>query len=309
MFNKVSVRDEYKPARNSGIWRIPNNSIIPLDQRKRVVKANRYLKHQSNRVYNIILSGDFEKGVRVITFLIENSTAYRVMWINKVAKGWYYNLSINSLKRILGRLDRIIYKADGNLRSSRTYIPKPDGRTRPLGVPSIEWRIINAMWTDFLYMILDRKIPKWQHGFRRNKSVLTAWKQIWKTYKKGSRIYEFDLKSFFNKLDLREVSRTLLEAGLPRSLVAYIERVNSMFPLIREEELQEEEEVKHIKYGSDYLTYKKGMPQGLPWSPLLAVFTLGKIFEEHEIKPIMFADDGIIILNKPQEEEMIKKTN
>jgi hypothetical protein len=77
------------------------------------------------------------------------------------------------------------------------------------------------------------------------------------------RIYEFDLQEFFNKLDIREVSKQLLDAGLPRCVVAYIERVNAMYPLLKSEDLQEEGEVKQVQYGSDTLTYKKGMPQGL----------------------------------------------
>lgn len=116
-------------------------------------------------------------------------------------------------------------------------------------------------------------------------------------------ITEFDLESFFNLVSQRKINEILEKRGLPAWLRNWIAWVNSNPPRFDLKDLKEEKELTGEDLDLNILM-KRGLPQGLAWSPLLSILVLDETFKKLEIDPILFADDGIII---SESEEDYKK--
>lgn len=145
---------------------------------KRNDRANRFLNRMQTRIMFYIFTGQYSKALFVMQSIIGRSRSLQIMFFNRVAKGWYFNLRFSQVRRILNRLrNKSVYLPD-KIESHRVYIPKSDGKMRPIRVPEISDRILNLMWTDFLYMLFYKDSNKFQHGFRRGKGIWTGWKEI-----------------------------------------------------------------------------------------------------------------------------------
>jgi hypothetical protein len=280
----------------------PNLSI------NRISRSNRYLKHQEKRLIEAIKTMNLNKALAIYATLIQRSFSFRIAWLNKVCKGWYWTLSADSVARILDRVHQESRILDGNILYKRTYIPKGDGRLRPLGVPSIESRIINAMWAHFMQKLLGPLLPDNQHGFRKNHSILTAWKDIWKHIGSYKYAYEFDLTAFFNNVSPRYVTQALRAGGFPESLISYISRVNTMFPQMDASKLVEEQEMRKHYEGGKEVWVKSGLPQGLPWSPILSMYALAYAYRNVGGHLVQYADDGVLLTNDMNEVRELQNT-
>jgi hypothetical protein len=105
-------------------------------------------------------------------------------------------------------------------------------------------------------------------------------------------------------VELTAVYKTLKGYGLPLSLINYINWINSTPPKIFRKDLDPtDQEIKKsitefeggINKETEHLD-KIGLPQGLPWSPILAIAVLDKYLVSRypQVRISLFADDGII---------------
>jgi len=96
----------------------------------------------------------------------------------KTWKEYGTNLEEN-LKNLSERLRKGLYKARA---VKRTYIPKSDGRQRPLGIPALEDKIVQRSMVEVLNAVYEVDFKGFSYGFRpvhmdsgRNATSITRW--------------------------------------------------------------------------------------------------------------------------------------
>lgn len=125
----------------------------------------------------------------------------------------------------------------------RVYIPKGDSEWRPLGVPSLPWRIYMHMFNNFLTIFLTPHLLPSQHGFIPGRGTLSAWKEIMDKVINKAYIYECDLKQCFPSVNVTHVTDQLEAIGMPKRTLYWLENVNRVAPKLPMDQKMDESRV------------------------------------------------------------------
>lgn len=87
--------------------------------------------------------------------------------------------------------------------SKRTYVPKEDGRQRPIGIAALEDKIVQQAVVRLLEQIYEEVFLGFSYGFRPKRSAHNALDAIWVgiNQRKVNWIFDADIRNFFDRLD------------------------------------------------------------------------------------------------------------
>lgn len=208
IFELLGIKKKNKPKIT---WKPHRNALY-----------NRYMAKQIRRLRGF--KSDPYKFFRIMFFLMRRSKVFRVSVINKSITKWYKSMPLGEIMKINRNVNKMIDSNYRNLNYKRVYIPKQDG-WRPLGVPTLEWRILLQMVNNFLYIFLEDRFLSSQHGFIPGKWSLTGWQELFKI--EGAKyIYEFDLEKYFDNVNIIQISKFLQSMGVPLKFVGWLAFVN-----------------------------------------------------------------------------------
>jgi len=214
---------------------------------------------------------------------------------------WYeYNEQKGDrIPELLSKFKSGTYRAP-NIR--RVYIPKGDGKQRPLGIPTVEDKLLQTAVANVLTPVYEEIFYDTSYGFRPGKSQHQALDMLFKEVSfKGKRyIIDADMKNYFGSIDhqrLREFLDLRIRDGVIRKMIdkwlkaGILEDGNVSYP-------------------------KEGTPQGGSISPLLSNIYLHHVLDEwfiEQIQPLLkgesfiirYADDFLLGFTRKEDAERV----
>ena len=201
------------------------------------------------------------------------------------------------VQRLLGELaEQLRQKRYRPMPVRRVYIPKPDGRKRPLGIPTVADRIVQAAVKIVIEPIFEAGFADFSHGFRPKRSAHDALRDIYKYINFGCHwVVDADLKSYFDTIPhdklIKLVCLRITDKSVVKLLVLWLEAGVMEDGMITRNPV--------------------GTPQGGVISPLLANVYLNALDQlwvrnhlgdrRNDAHLIRYADDFVILCAKDPE--------
>jgi group II intron reverse transcriptase/maturase len=176
-------------------------------------------------------------------------------------------------------------------------IPKPDGKQRKLGIPSIRDRIAQQVLKARLEPRLEGIFSESSYGYRPGRNAHQAIEAVKSSNRKFDWVIDLDISKFFDEIDHELLMKAVETVVSEKWLLMYLRRI------LQAPEVDEE--------GNEHSRQGRGTPQGGVISPLLANlflhYALDRWLEIHhrQISFVRYADDVVIHCSSLQEAQSL----
>jgi RNA-directed DNA polymerase len=269
---------------------VPERAKQGADTRKRKwwwVEASIWTERMVSALVNGVTGGKWfslvDKVIRPTTL----DAAWRNVARNKGAAG----VDGQSIERFAAQAERYLHELHDQLKTGtyrpspvkRVEIPKGDGRTRPLGIPTVKDRMVQTALKMVIEPVFEVQFRPGSHGFRPGRSCKDALREVDRLLKEGNTfVVDADLKSYFDSIPhdrLMALVAGSISDGRVLSLIEGFLRQDIMTDMARWQPTT-------------------GTPQGAVISPLLAnlyLHPLDLLMEQGGWRMVRYADDFVIL--------------
>ena len=220
---------------------------------------------------------------------------HKAVGVDKVTKEDYDENLKENLENLLGRMKSFSYRPQP---VRRVEIPKANGKTRPLGIPCYEDKLVQGVMANILNEVYEPRFLDCSYGFRPNRRAHDAIKKVNDLimFGKVNYILDCDIKWFFDNVDHKWLMKFLEHDIADKNFLRYIVRFLKSGVMVQ----------------NHYEETSVGTPQGGLISPVLANVYLHYVLDlwfENRVKRqlngvaylVRYADDFIIMFEFEEE--------